>query len=330
MTFLPPSSRVLLFAALILCIGLGLSSLGQTPKAKPAPIKSLAFHDILQTTRHWQEFPRWDGDRLVGFENNFSAGPILFAVDAEGRHEDMVFSIEGAASLILYQIARSPEGEIAVVGDAIASDQRLATFVARVSLKDRTQTLTRTWPYCPKAVTFAPDGTIWTMGLLKRDDNSRSDVAYHVLRHFDKSGASLYSRVIDIPQGVGDNVSYLGAARDRLGWLTASGEYIEFALDGADLGRYPGPDGVDYSLESSKWSNRSMAISADGQVVVAIMHEKEKQATFHLLNRVDRTWSVLSVPESRQWGWIRLLGFDGDRLVATGSRIGEVRRLKTE
>ncbi len=310
-----------------LLLAVALVSDGQIPTTKKAPIRTLTFDNDVQTAKTWQYYPRWEGGRLVGYENNFTAGPILYTVDRTGRHEDTQFVLEGAASIIVLQVAASAKNEIAVVGDAVTSDLRGSTFLARLQPGGRSQIVTRTFPYAPKAVVFAPDDTIWTIGNQFTEDKSR-DVAYHVLRRFDCNGKELSSRILNLPPGgTTDNVSYLGAAHDRIGWFTTSGLYIEFALDGKELARYDGPGGVDQSGDSSNWGNRSMALSEDGLVLVAVT--RDKHTALYTLIRETRSW-VKVERESRSQAPTMLLGFDGPNLVTTAARNQDFRRLKVQ
>jgi hypothetical protein len=143
----------------------------------------------------------------------------------------------------LVDISASRAGEIAVIGSAYTSDGRGTTFVGRILADRQHQTITRVWPYCPMAVTFAADGTIWTIGHLK-DDANTTIRAYSVLRRFDASGKMLGSTNVSLAERTTQGLSHLRSSPDRVGWLTHGLEYIEFSLDGNEIARYDGPEGA--------------------------------------------------------------------------------------
>ncbi len=107
----------------------------------------------------------------------------------------------------------------------------------------------------------------------------------------------------------------MGASRDRVGWFTCEGEYIEFSLDGKELGRYDGPKRVS-----------GFALSDDNEAVAGQFDKKITR--FIVLNRASRTWDPVSLPKADSPGWARVLGFEGSTLLTTTNN-GIVRRFKT-
>jgi hypothetical protein len=90
----------------------------------------------------------------------------------------------------------------------------------------------------------------------------------------------------------------LRAAGDRVGWLTNK-EYIEFALDGSILSRYPAPPLEQYE------NSAVLAMRGDLQIVAQTGYGL---GAFWSLDRARRSWDPLD-------GVGRLMGFDGDQLV---------------
>ena len=114
-------------------------------------------------------------------------------------------------------------------------------------------------------VTITSDGNVWTIGRLHDDDNTRV-LEECVLRRYDPSGKLLDSRILTAKPGKDLSgrhpaiSSSLFSSPDRVGWFTTAGEYIEFSLDGHEIGRYQGPTGLDRP--------DGVAISEDNDVVL--------------------------------------------------------------
>ena len=280
--------------------------------------RSFTFERDVQTSSVWREIPRWDGAQLVGYEHNDSAGPIVYTIDREGRRDEFLFTFEGAARIRIYKIAGSPDGEIAIVGSAYTNDSRFTTFLARVAADRNSQAITRTWPYVPRVTTFAPDGTTWTIGGLKNEENTR-DVPGHFVRHFDRTGKVIGSSTVRVrgPELGGEEVSILRSSRDRLGWVTQDGEYIEFSLDGAETGRWDLPGHAGF-LETT-----GFALSDQNDVIVGRFGKGH--AELLELERDAQTWARVTLPKDYTPSWAWVMGFDGTTLV-THSETGILRR----
>ena len=111
--------------------------------------------------------------------------------------------------------------------------------------------------------------------------------------------------------------SFLFSSRDRVGWYTAAGEYVEFSLDGDEIGRYQGPAGLDRP--------DGVAISEDNDVVLGDFRATRESPAppdagapqFLVLDRSSGEWIPVSLPEGQAPRWAHVLGFDGTTLVAT-------------
>ena len=170
-------------------------------------------------------------------------------------------------------------------------------------------------------LTVAGDGIIWAVGWAKNEDGPRLVVADNVVRRFDSSGKMLASFVAHGRTRNADPdataASYLMASRDRVGWLTNGCEYIEFSLDGTELGRFDGPAGLKIGqIEGA-------ALSDENDLVVG----KFGGGGFDILalDRRARAWVSVTLPKETIRGWSSVLGFDGTTLVAT-PRSGQLRR----
>ena len=273
---------------------------------------SLVHESDVETAFQWDHFPQWSGHHLVGFYNSPSRAPVIYTIDAAGKREEVLFTLEDAAEVRIVGVSGSRDGQIAVIGTAVTSDNRGITFLARLASDRKRQLVTRTWPYVPKVVAFAPDDTIWTVGTLKVGDDPARYTPGHFLRRFDASGRMVTSSVVKTegPDSFGEEVSFLRASRDRVGWYTRDGEYIEFSLDGAEIDRYVGPDGANWRRVDG------VALSEDDEVIVGMFEKGTARAGFLVLDREARTWNQVALPreDTPRWAWV--LGFDGRSLVA--------------
>lgn len=166
-------------------------------------------------------------------------------------------------------------------------------------------------------LTFAPDGTLWTLGHLKNEDDTR-EIQKNVLRRFDASGKLISSSNLAVNGRHGPDASYLRASRDRVGWFAASNEYFEFALDGSEIDHYEGPAGADFERISG------VAISDQNEVVGAWFGKRIAQIM--TLDRASKTWTPVSLTTGTP-EWARILGFDGTTLIMC-SENGEYQRYR--
>ena len=307
------------FPCLLGIVSLAALSLeGQGTDAKAR--RTLTFDRDVETAFVWHNFPRWNAGMLVGYDRKFSNGPIVVTIDGGGRRDETLFTLQDAAQINIVDVAASTDGEIAIVASAVTADARGATILARIASDRKRRTVTRTWPYCPMVVTFAPDGTIWTIGHLK-DDANTNVLAYNVLRRFDRNGKMLGSTTLRVKGSRTAETSYLIASRDRVGWFTREREYVEFSMDGSEIARYDWPEkDMDGDVTGAALSEENDAIAcrfAKGKV------------EFFALDRGARTWDPVSLSKeySPTFAWV--VGFDGTTLVTTNGH-GKVRRFSTE
>lgn len=266
-------------------------------------------------------FPVWGGGVIAEYENNDSSGPIIYTIDMEGRRDEFLLTFQDGAYIQIHNIAASAHREIAIVGGALTADGRATTILARIASDHKRQTITRLWPYLAEVAAFGPDGTIWTIG----NDADGLDNSRHFLRRFDASGKLLGSTTFWARASTGgETASFLSASRDRIGWFTKEGEYIEFSLSGSEIGRYEGPDGA--AGPGSHWDANSMALSEDNQVVVGRFGGGRSE--FVVLDREKRSWPTVSILKDRAPKEARVLGFDGTTLVTTTSN-GILSRFQT-
>jgi len=186
----------------------------------------------------------WSNGAFLLVRNSGSNAPLLQAYDRQGKLlQASTFRIAGAVLINIYpgRFSRATDGTWGVSGSAYTNDSRAAVFAGWLSPDGTRQTVIRTSPYVPAALTFAPDGTIWTAGFEREAGRAlRSDHA--IVRHFDRMGRVLSSAILrsSIPSNTHPAAeSRLLVSRDRLGWISYTANiYVELSFDGRELGRY--------------------------------------------------------------------------------------------
>ena len=109
--------------------------------------------------------------------------------------------------------------------------------------------------------------------------------------------------------------SILRASKDRVGWLTAGNEYLEFSLDGNQINRLDGPPDRIYHYEF--WA--SFVLSDANEVLVSFPVDSARSGTLKLwsLDRAKGGWAEVggeSLP-----GKVHLFGFNEDAILASGT-----------
>lgn len=287
--------------------------------------------------------PIWAGGSLLGVEDSHTKAPVLYLVDRQGKRDEFLFSIPGSSLVGISGITLAQEGTIGLCGGVLSSEASGTRYIAVISPDHRQQTLIRTWPYQASQIALAPDGSIWTAGVITDDANTRI-VTFNVLRRYDRSGKLLASwsvrangRVMMGLDAVDASKHYLLASQDRVGWLAGGGEYFEYSLDGREIGRYAPPSGVifDWPGAGSTYSHPSndadqlhvlsAALSLNNEMLLCGFKEGKVRVWQLLrLDRQSRTW-VAATPE--QNGAPDIAGFDGDDPVLLPA-VGELGRVQ--
>jgi hypothetical protein len=256
---------------------------------------------------------RWTGTRLAGCDYCEGKNPIIWAVDRQGMRSAVSFDISDAGYIGVRDVAAGADGSISAVGLAISGDSRMGMFVAWISPDKSRQIITQVSPYNPEVVTVASDGTIWTVGAVLSDHHL---VKYpNVLRHYTPTGQLLSSTLVGRvrPNSGGlfnvSATSALMASSDRIGWLTATCQYIEFSFDAVELGRYACPSGYSNILDIT-----GVALSSTDDLLIG----GRSPAAFPPLelDRATNSWNI--VPVHNDSGKTQMiLGFDGRTLITS-------------
>jgi hypothetical protein len=259
-------------------------------------------------------YPVWKGNSLVVIENASSRAPIVHCYDGSGQEiQQATLEILGASLINVYNgFARSADGYLAVSGSAYADNNVGTVFLMLISPVGP-QVVIRTSPYAARAVTFAPDGTVWTAGEVVNGPEAKQD--YNIIRRFDRNGNLLGGALprSTLPGGGlhPSSGSYIMASKDRIGWYSrVAGQYIEFSLDGKEIARYP------HQISSTAGA----ALCDDNSVWVGVQAKDNQGRMSWAISSLDRnnaTWSEVkqSIPT-------HLYGCSGTTLVADTGKVG--------
>ncbi len=283
------------------------SALGQSPlRLVPSPSDGDGLRPFCKANVGWAY------GRLLGYDYNRSAQPVICVHDWNGNGERIPFGIPSAARISLAWAAMAPDGGIALVGSAYMEDGTAGTFVARVSADRKEQSVTRVWPYCPIQAVVASDGVLWTVGWVLNEEDDFT--AKNVLRRFDRFGKVLSTAPIRVSRskresrGEAVEGSLLSASKDRVAWLTNGNEYFEFGMDGRELFREDGPP----AASAAGSSQQGLALSQGGIAIVGTRVDVGMNVA--RLDRPSRTWITMQTPApALTWG--RLMGFEEDDIV---------------
>ena len=267
------SPRPLLLTTIQLSVFLGVSVLSFAQGDSQASERSTIFKRGQELPIRDQSQPRWAGKYLVEVQDIESKTPLFNLTDAAGYKERVTFQLPDTAYITALQYNVGADGSIAVAGGALNGKSGGAKFIAWISPDRKRQTVIQAYPLVPEAVAIASDGAIWTAGTLF-DDEKRAAIAYDVIRRYGPSGNLLSS--VPVPglrpgRGAARAAGYsqLQASGDRVGWFTGGDQYVEFSLDGKEIGRFEGPPGWgEPGMPMPESVFDRLAVSTVNQVVV--------------------------------------------------------------
>jgi hypothetical protein len=232
--------------------------------------------------------PMWNGPFLTSVEKNDTSSPFIWTLDPFGEKEEIPFPIPGVARFYIHDRTASGDGTLILVGEAVDQHGVRSGVVATIPRGRKRAGMIRDEAFWPHHVAVTRDGVMWVIGGQAK--------SVDVLKRFSPSGKLLTSQAV--PDLGGNRGFMLRAAADRVGWL-GDKAYIEFALDGSILSRFPAPP-----LERHG-DAAVLAIRGDREVVAQTGYGL---GPFWSLDRARRCWDPFD-------GSGRLMGFDGDQLV---------------
>lgn len=284
-------------------------------------------------SERWENFstgglvlPHLSGGAILVVKDNPSAAPVLVRIGDNGVLERLPLTFPGAHRLTIRGVSASPDGTVAAAAIAWLADATQGNFLIRIEPDRARQEVIPVAGYSPMLVVLPSDGTIWTIGNLQDDSMNWTS---HLLKRFSAEGKELGSKPVKTREALSYSnparageirdpkaFSALRASKDRVGWMTAGNEYIEFDLDGAEILRLDGPEGA--------LTSGTLALSAESDVLVEIGTKKE--ASCWSLDRKQRRWNRVNLEEEGMNPSL-LLGFEGRRIIMTKPD-GRVRRFR--
>jgi hypothetical protein len=231
--------------------------------------------------------PMWNGPFLTSVEKNDTSSPFIWTLDPFGDKEEIPFRIPGVARFNIHDLTASADGTLVLVGAAVDPHGVRSGVLVTIPRGRKRAGIIRDGAISPRNVAVTRDGVTWVMGQANGRD---------ALMRFSPSGKLLTSQAL--PDVWRNRGLMLRAAGDRVGWLCDQA-YIEFALDGSIMGRFPAPPLRRYE------NSAILAMRGDRQIVVQAGYGP---GPFWSLDRDRRTWDPFDAVG-------RLMGFDGDQLV---------------
>lgn len=292
----------------------------------PAPIRQNEYADAFQ---EGYPIPKWTQGHLVAWKAVTSTTDTrenLIVFDREGKLVGRTrVWLKDTSLLYIVDAAAYKDGNVAVVGVAVADTGATAGFLAQVSLARSSARIIQTSPFEGRAVTFGDDGSIWMLGLQLGPDRSfRTAADHNVVAHFGTDGALKDSHLLrsEFPcklppaaPGNGGQPQILASA-DRIGlFAPACHMWVELTPSGELLGQW-------------KWNNPSLStVGSDRVYVVSVALTSTNQLYARMdspkgvsLVRFDRkssSWLPMSTTAAQNTGapFVFLEGSDGEALV---------------
>jgi len=266
--------------------------------------------------------PEWYGRLLLAIDNRVGKQVQVIAIDGAGVNLQIPFEIPGVTQITVLGLGAGTDRTVVLSGIASTGDSRGRGFVAWIAPNRESQVVARTEKFFAYAVTAAADGTIWAAGHEWQDDDGKV-VKNNVFRRYSPTGQLIGSfsepraRAKAFVSGDGTQASKLMSANDRVGWFTNGGEYFEYSLLGAPMGRFDGPPGLVWGRTYA-----GSALSDGGDLIVGVGGEQATQ--IFELDRGNGTWATVRLPGGAA-PRNHVFGFDGEALILQ-SQQGELHR----
>lgn len=290
------------------------------PKATIPAVDGLA--DVTQGSIKWSH-----GAFLYHDSRNGGAPPTFLTLDRNGSAVSSATAVlPGRSGVVVGSVDRSTDGAIAFSGQSNSEYGETDTFLAFMTPGGKTTHVVDTAPYFAYSVSFAPDGTVWTLGCEMINHNPKAaglDPGAGVLRHFDISGKLLGA---GIPQSQFDEHQFYRLSQGQIavtsrviGWYSyreGTHYYAEISPDTVKITHeYPGAP----FLSQHGFVTR-FAMTDSGIPVLTFQDNTAKtQATrvpTFYFNRDSQRWITLPVNPLGAHNFVPgLVGNDGDQLV---------------
>jgi hypothetical protein len=313
------------FKITILCLATSVTCCAQVPSLSP-------LSKIVAWQGGSKGIPIWSGGAFVtldlplpppALDAATSPVPTIYVSNQEETTTTQI-RIPDAVWMQNRGIARGNDGTLAVCGQAKDSAGQFWSYLAIFSPNAKAPIVVHTDPYHPTALTIAPDGTIWTMGV-DWTKNEGGQYTYMksdrdgILRHFNRTGVLLGTALPQSGFKMKEVVmgSWIASSSQRVGWCQYTGvgagtgptdrSYFEVSADGA-VSKTPLPP------FSEGETIDSVAITESGAVLLS-KSRHGTDAQLYALDRKNGAWQLVHFPTQ---------GFEGTGYVMLGSTGNQV------
>jgi hypothetical protein len=272
--------------------------------------------------------PIWSGRALLATEIPESRELVLEASTSDGRSEEVRFSDHDWGLLRVAGLWGGEDGRIVLAGTGQTEPGVNSSFIGWISADRRERKIVKVEGYGIQVMTVGPGGAIWALAVKYAHPPDRAGL--NVLLRFSPDGKLLTSTYVTargvgplvdgVPAGSADvsSRSSLRASTDRVAWLTAKNEYIEFDSSGSEITRLDGP----MPAEDRDLWDQALSISPANTALISMPHSgktsKDRFVEVWTLDRVANQWFKSDPAEgSFPWG-TRIYGFHDSDLMTSG------------
>jgi len=280
--------------------------------------------------------PKWHNGHLVRwkFDTKYSdekaENVIAYDGDAKIVGKARIW-LEGATFLRITDADVRADGKVVVVGSVISGSGESESYLAEVSFPAGTVRVVRTSPFDGRAVTFAPDGTVWVLGLQGGPKRHVSKAPDHfVIEQFGtddhlKGQYMLRSEFpCDIHPALTGNLGLpqILASADRIGFFAPNCRtWTELDPEGKVLGTWKWNAGPPTSKGHDSTPIRVVALTSENELYARrdTYNPKDVPEGARLVHfdRTSNTWVPVETTAQDDAGvpftWV--MGSDGDSLV---------------
>lgn len=256
--------------------------------------------------------------------------PNLYVFDRKGAQvAKLRLWVEGASLMRILDIAASRDGsKVAVAGIAFNSSATVAGFLADIPVgKDGPVRIVHTSPFEPQSVTFAPDGSLWLVGV-EVDETRRISAGpdHKMVQHLSSADVLVGEYLQKSSLGcefhpASGPFTKIVTSDDRVGiFLPSCGTWVELNFAGELLGRWQW-------VKNERKDDPAAAAIAGSEILTVgfsrknVLYGAQSATPGHglfLFDRKSGKWNKVDDSElfaagNGQIVWID--GLDGDQLV---------------
>jgi hypothetical protein len=271
--------------------------------------------------------PLWSGRALLSTEIPESRELVFEASTSDGRSEEIRFSDPDWGLLRVASLWGGEDGRIVLAGTGQTEPGVNSSFIGWISADRSERKIVKVEDYTIQVMTIGPGGVIWALG--RKPAHAPERPGLNVLLRFSPDGKLLAATYVKargvgtfvdgVPVGSADvsGGSSLRASADRVAWLTAKDEYIEFDSSGTEITRLNGPQ----PAETRDLWDQALSISAANTALISMPHSRRSGKTtldVWMLDRVANEWVKSEPAEGSFPPGTRIYGFNDSDLMTSG------------